>query len=253
MDRLLEATARAERDHFWFRGFRRFVTPLLDEAAAGRRDLTMLDCGCGTGHNLLLLRQSGRAFGIDITFSGLQYAASRGDRQVAQASAGRLPFGDGLFDLVTSFDVIYSLPDDVERAAVSEMFRVLRPGGHLLLNVAAMPFLHGSHSVLSGEIRRYSRPGLRRLLEGAGFGIGRITYTNFTTLPLTAAVRFAQRFTGGHRESAAEITIPSSPVNTLLTGMLSIESLALRAMDMPAGSSLLCLARKPADPRPAAG
>ena len=245
MDRLLEATARAERDHFWFRGLRRFVTPLLDEAVGGRSNLTMLDCGCGTGHNLLLLRRAGKAFGIDITFSGLKYAASRGDRHVAQASAGTLPFAAARFDLVTSFDVIYSLPDDVERAAVSEMFRVLKPGGHLLLNVAAMPFLHGSHSVLSSEIRRYSRPGLRRLLENAGFEMRRITYTNFTTLPLTAAVRFAQRVTGGHRESSAEITVPSAPVNALLTGVLALEALALNAIDMPAGSSLLCLARKP--------
>jgi SAM-dependent methyltransferase len=245
MDRLLEATARAERDHFWFRGFRRFVAPLLDEAAAGRGGLRSLDCGCGTGHNLQLLRSRGHAFGIDLTFSGLQYAASRGDRQVAQASAARLPFAGAIFDLVTSFDVIYSLPDDVERAAVAEMFRVLKPGGHLLVNVAAMPFLHGSHSVLSSEIRRYTRPGLRKLLEDAGFSIRRITYTNFTTLPLTAGVRFAQRFMGGHQESAAEITIPPAPVNTMLSSVLALESLALGVIDMPAGSSLLCLARKP--------
>lgn len=244
MDRLLEATARAERDHFWFRGFRRFVTPLLQQAAAGRRDLAMLDCGCGTGHNLQLLRLYGHACGIDITLSGLQYAASRGDRQIAQASAASLPFSGARFDLVTSFDVIYSLPDDLERAAVAEMFRVLKPGGRLLLNVAAMPFLHGSHSVLSSEIRRYTRPGLRRLLEDAGFRIRRITYTNFTTLPLTAGVRFAQRFMGGHQESAVEITIPAPAINSILSGLLAAESLVLKAIDMPAGSSLLCLAQK---------
>ena len=36
MDQLLDATARAEREHFWFRGFRRFVAPLLARAVAGR-------------------------------------------------------------------------------------------------------------------------------------------------------------------------------------------------------------------------
>jgi hypothetical protein len=68
MDRLLEATARAERDHFWFRGFRRFVEPLVARAAAPRpgpgragRDPDILDCGCGTGHNLVMLRRYGRA------------------------------------------------------------------------------------------------------------------------------------------------------------------------------------------------
>jgi ubiquinone/menaquinone biosynthesis C-methylase UbiE len=245
MDRLLEATARAERDHFWFRGFRRFVRPLLEQATGGRHGLTMLDCGCGTGYNLQLLHPSGRAFGIDLTFSGLKYARGRGERHVAQASAARLPFASDTFDVVTSFDVIYSLPDEIERPAVAEMFRVLKRGGHLVVNVAAMPFLRGSHSVLSNEIRRYTRAGLRRTLEDAGFEVRRITYTNLATLPLTAAVRFAQRFTGGHQESAAEITVPAAPLNTILSGMLALESVALTAVDMPAGSSLLCLASKP--------
>jgi len=244
MERLLEATAHAERDHFWFRGFRRFVTPLLEAGAAGRGDLLSLDCGCGTGHNLQLLRQFGRAVGIDLTFAGLQYAARRGDRQVAQASAGCLPFASGQFDLVASFDVIYSLPDAVEQAAVAEMFRVLKPGGHLVLNVAAMPVLHGSHSVLSGEIRRYSRTGLRQVLERAGFRITRLTYTNASTLPLTATVRLAQRALG-HEASAAEITVPPAPINAALAGVLALESMAVKVIDMPAGSSLLCLAAKP--------
>lgn len=249
MDRLLEATARAERDHFWFRGFRRFVLPFIEHATAGRTALTMLDCGCGTGHNLQLLRPHGAAFGVDITFSGLQFAAARGDRHVAQASAAHLPFAPAQFDIVTSFDVIYSLPDEVEQQALAEMLRVLKPGGHLVVNVAAMRFLRGSHSVLSNEIRRYSRRELRAILERAGFDVHRITYTNFTTLPLTAAVRFAQRFLGGHQESAAEITVPAAPLNAALSGILAAESAALKIVDMPAGSSLLCLARKPITPR----
>jgi SAM-dependent methyltransferase len=248
MDRLLEATARAERDHFWFRGFRRFVTPLLETSAGGRRDLLALDCGCGTGHNLHLLRRFGRAVGIDLTLSGLQYAVSRGERQVARASAGLLPFATGVFDLVTSFDVIYSLPDEVERDALREMHRVLKPGGRLVLNVAAMPFLHGSHSVLSSEVRRYSKGDLRARLEAAGFTIDRLTYTNAITLPITAGVRLAQRLRG-HQESAAEISVPMAPINAALTAALAVEAGALRVVDMPAGSSLLCLATKALTPR----
>src|SRR5688500_697559 len=99
MDRLLDATAKAEREHFWFRGFRRFVAPLLARASAGRSAPLVLDCGCGTGTNLALLRQYGRPYGIDLTFSGLAYARRNGERLVAQASALSLPFSDDAFDL----------------------------------------------------------------------------------------------------------------------------------------------------------
>jgi SAM-dependent methyltransferase len=245
MDRLLAATARAERDHFWFRGFRRFVAPLLAEAARGMAAPRLLDCGCGTGHNLELLRRHGRAFGIDLTWSGLAYARTQGERHVARASAAALPFRSATFDIVTSFDVLYALDDDVERRALTEMYRVLRPGGQILVNVAALERLRGNHSVLSSEVRRYSRPGLTARLEAAGFTVRRITYTNLTLLPVLLAVRLGQRLTG-HRESAGEISIPAAPVNALFSGVLAVEAAALRAVDMPVGSSLLALAARPA-------
>lgn len=243
MDRLLDATARAEREHFWFHGFRRFVAPLLARAAAGRTNLRILDCGCGTGNNLRMLRRYGRALGIDVTFSGLAYARAQGERLVARASALTLPFSDEAFDLVTSFDVIYAFDDAMTAAALSEMYRVLVPGGHMVLNVAALPILRGNHSVLGGEVQRYTRRGLRAHLEKAGFSIVRLTYTNASILPLIAGVRFAQRLRG-HHESNAEMSVPWAPINKALAGLLAIESAALKVVDMPLGSSLLTLAKK---------
>ena len=246
MDRLLDATARAERDHFWFRGFRRFVTPLLERAAGGRRDLRILDCGCGTGNNLRMLRQYGRATGIDITFSGLAYARQQGERMVARASAVTLPFSDAAFDIVTSFDVIYAFDDDMAAAALKEMHRVLVPGGYLVLNVAALPMLRGNHSVLGGEVQRYTRRGLRGHLERAGFVVRRLTYTNASILPIVAGVRFVQCLgSGGHHESDVEMTVPRAPINLALAGLLAVEAAALRVTDMPLGSSLLTLSQRP--------
>ena len=244
MDRLLEATARAERDHFWFHGFRRFATPFIERAIAGRRNPLILDCGCGTGNNLPMLRSYGRACGIDITWSGLAYARRHGERQVARASATQLPFPAGQFDLVTSFDVLYAFDDAMERDALNEMYRVLRPGGQAIINVAALNVLKGNHSVLGGEVRRYHRTELKNHLERTGFTVLRITYTNFTLLPLVAGIRFAQRL-AGHQESTSEMTVPAPPVNVALSGLLAIESAALKIVNMPLGSSLLAWARRP--------
>lgn len=243
MDRLLAATARAERDHFWFRGFRRFVAPMVAAAVEGLPAPAILDCGCGTGNNLPLLRRYGRAAGIDLTWTGLTVAHGRGERTIAQASATHLPFGDAAFDVVTSFDMITALDDEAEAAALLEMFRVLKPGGRLVLNVAAMELLKGNHSILAEEVRRYTRATLRQRIERAGFRIRRMTYTNATILPLVAGVRLLQRVSG-HEESVEEITIPAAPINTALTAALAVEAAALRVVNMPFGSSLLALAVK---------
>jgi hypothetical protein len=143
--------------------------------------------------------------------------------------------------------VLYSLEEPVERAAVYEMYRLLRPGGYVLVNVAAMEVLRGDHSVLSREVRRYSRATLARLLTRAGFTVVRLTYTNALLFLPMVAVRAAQRIRGLPPEDQAQqdITVPPAPVNALLAAGLRVESWWLRAFDSPIGSSLLCLARKP--------
>lgn len=220
------------------------MAPLLAESVRHCPSPAILDCGCGTGHNLTMLRQYGRAAGIDLTWSGLACAHARGERSVAQATATRLPFADGRFDVVTSFDVIYALEDEAEAAAIREMFRVLRPGGYLVLNVAAMDLLKGNHSVLANEVRRYTRASLNQRLDRAGFEVRRMSYTNATILPVVAAVRLLQRLSG-HEESQQEISTPPAPVNNALTAALALEALLVRVVNMPFGSSLMALARRP--------
>jgi len=247
VEHLLRATAQAEARHFWFRGFRAFVTPLLEHATAGRSNARLLDCGCGTGANLALLERFGRAAGFDLSETGLRLGREAGRRRLARGSVVAAPFASETFDVVTSFDVIYSLDTADERAALAEMYRLVKPGGFAIVNVAAMAMLRGDHSVLSHEVRRYSRSQLRDRLTGAGFAIVRLTYTNFTLLAPLIVGRTLQRGRGLRNEAAAqhEISVPVAPVNALLTGVLLLESAWLRWFNAPAGSSLLCLARKP--------
>jgi SAM-dependent methyltransferase len=248
VDDLLRATARAEERHFWFRGFRWFVRPFIHRALADNPRARVLDCGCGTGANLGLFAPYGTPYGFDLSPLGLQIGRERGRRGLVRASAAAVPFASGIFDLVTSFDVLYALDEPHERAAVSEMYRVTRPGGYALVNVAAMPALRGDHSILSHERRRYTRSSLSDLMASAGFEVVRMTHTNAVLFLPMLAVRLFHRARGFSSEANAtvEIEVPSPPVNALLSALLRLESLWLRVGVSPFGSSLLCLARKPA-------
>jgi SAM-dependent methyltransferase len=240
MDRLLELTSRAESSHFWFRGFRRFVTPLVERAAAGRTNLSVLDCGCGTGHNLRYLARYGSAVGIDLTAAGLDIARQAG-RPLARADAVRLPFHPAVFDLVTSFDMLQCVPDDA--GAVREISRVLRRGGHFVGSVAALEILHGDHSLLSEEARRYTRGSLERLLRQGGLEPIVTQYAFASLFPFMLIVRGLQRLRGA-RATGREIAVPSAPVNWALTRMVLAEAALASRVALPLGSSLVFLARK---------
>jgi ubiquinone/menaquinone biosynthesis C-methylase UbiE len=247
-EQLLEETFRAEREHFWFKGFRQFITPVVDQALAGRPQARLLDCGCGTGANLTLFRDRTDAYGFDLTPGGLGFARRQGGLRVVRASITHVPFAPAAFDVVTSFDVLQCLTEAQETQAMAGMARVLKPGGALVLNVAALDVLSGSHAVLSQEVRRYTKPLMQRALGRAGLVAERLTYTNFSLFPIMLLTRWWQRLRGADRPEAItrEITVPSAPVNGALTALLSLEARALRLTDLPVGSSLLVLARKPA-------
>lgn len=244
MDAMLAATATAEDRHFWFKGLRRSARVVLDAELRGRRLARILDCGCGTGRNLDWLKDYGSAAGIELSSTGLAVARAH-RRPVIQGSVTHLPIADTSVDLATSFDVLYCLPDDAERMALAEMSRVLHPNGLALFNVAALDILHGSHSTLTMEVRRYTRARLRARLEAAGFEVMRMTFSNFATFPLTLAVRWSDRLRGrAATASTSDLQVPAAPINAALDLALRAEALAMRVANLPIGSSLLCLARK---------
>ena len=220
---------------------------MIARATSGVAAPRILDCGCGTGSNLEMLRPFGDAVGFDLTGTGVAFAYQHGHR-VAQASISDIPFASGRFDLVTSFDVFQCLPEEVERSAIREVSRVLKPGGWLLLHVAALEMLHGRHSVLSQEVRRYTPSRLRSVVEGGGFRVERLTFDHASLLPILLPVRAWHRLSardGAIPAGEGEITVPPPPVNAALSALVSLEALALRVVNMPIGSSLMCLARKP--------
>lgn len=244
MDAMLAATATAEDRHFWFKGLRRSARQVLDGELGGRRLGHILDCGCGTGRNLDWLKDYGAAAGVELSATGLAVARAHG-RPVIQGSVTHLPIADASIDLATSFDVLYCLPDDAEGQALAEMARVLRPNGLALFNLAALDILHGSHSTLTMEVRRYTKARVRARLDAAGFEITRLTFTNFATFPLTLAVRWSDRLRGkAATASTSDLEVPAAPINAALDLALQAEALAMRVMNLPIGSSLLCLARK---------
>lgn len=244
MDRMLAATAAAEDTHYWFRALRRNAQVLLRQAAAGRPLRRILDCGAGTGRNLDWLSRYGEAVGVELTPAGLAVGRAH-RRRLVRGSVTALPFASASASLATSFDVLYCLDDEAEALALAEMWRVLEPGGLALFNVAALDILHGSHSTLTGEIRRYTKTRLRTRLLAAGFEVDRITFTNMALFPPALGVRGLERLTGRAGDaSEADLQVPPAPINAVLNAGLACEAAWLGVANLPIGTSIMAVARK---------
>jgi SAM-dependent methyltransferase len=235
-----ELMYRVEDHHWWYAGMRAISAAMLAEVGTPSR---ILDAGCGTGRNVVELDKLGRAVGVDLSAVPLRLAARRGLTRLARASIGALPFADETFDAVTAFDVLCHGAVLDERAALRELRRVVRPGGHVLLHLPAYPWLRSRHDAAVENVRRYSAGGVRALLADAGLTVRRLTFANTLLFPLAAAKRLAER-AGGAGGHASELTTDFGVAGSLFRAVLRFEARLLRHVDLPFGLTLVVLARR---------
>lgn len=109
---------------------------------------TVLDVGCGTGTLTLLAKAAvgdhGSVYGLDASTEMIAVARQKAvqHRQAVNFQTGvieALPFSDGTFDVVLSSLMVHHLPPDLKQRGLAEIYRVLRPGGHLMVVDIARP------------------------------------------------------------------------------------------------------------------
>lgn len=239
-----EQMARMEETYWWHVGRRHIIRGFLERYFGPEGSLDILDVGCGSGRNLELLDQFGNAQGVEPPGPGLDICRANGlgEDRVKAGSATEIPFENESFDLVTSFDVLEHLDDD--RAGLSEIRRVLRPTGYLLLTVPAYRFLWSVHDEALGHRRRYVASEIHSLLNSSGFVAIRRSYAISFALPAILGFRVMQGLLPAMSERGASYVEVPDGTNRFLTGLLKLESHLLKRVDLPFGASIIALARR---------
>jgi len=235
-----------EDTHWWYVSLRRLVVSTLKERFKQNQSLKILDAGCGTGGMLAVLKKefpSGELFGIDYSEEAIRLTNARSGIDVRQGSVSALDFEDGSFDAVVSLDVLYHLGVD-EPVAIKELFRVVKPGGYIVLNLPAFESLRGTHDIIVHTRERYTKKSVYQKLSFSEDidSINLLYWNVLLFFPLFVWRKISNKFvknTPNHSHS--DINMTPKFINSCLNCLMYLDHFLAKRLAFPFGSSLFVI------------
>ena len=235
-----------ERNHWWFVAREKILIQYIQKHVNEKRfasDLKILNIGCGPGRSSEYLSQFGTVISIEYDAFCCEFAREKTGLEIINGSITELPFNEESFDLVCAFDVIEHVEHDEK--AVSEMKRVAKKGGILLVTVPALMSLWSHHDEINHHFRRYKLKQLHQLFTAVDNG--KMIYTSyfnfFLFLPVYTYRMLSRvfKFKNKRKGSGSDFeTWNPDFVNKVLFKVMHSESkLINRHIRLPFGTSIL--------------
>jgi 2-polyprenyl-3-methyl-5-hydroxy-6-metoxy-1,4-benzoquinol methylase len=230
--------ADLDQRHWWYRARREVIAGLIAREAEPPPGATILEIGCGTGHNFEMLGQFGRVDAIELDDQSRAMAEQRLGRPILTS---RLPALTGIpdrhYDIIAALDVIEHIDED--KASVAAIATKLKPGGKFIMTVPAHQWMWSAHDTVNHHKRRYSKSSLRKLFDGTPLKIDRAGYFNSLLFPAAVAARLAAKLRG---KDAADLGLPAAPLNAALERVFAAERHLVGRLPLPPGLSLFAVA-----------
>ena len=230
--------AELDERHWWYRARRDILADLIRREAMPPTKARILEIGCGTGHNLDMLREFGKVDALELDDEARGIAEKRLGRKVMSAPLPELAgVRDRHYDLIAALDVIEHIDDD--SAALAAIAGKLKTGGKLVMTVPAHGWMWSAHDVVNHHKRRYSKAGLRRIVEASPLRLEKVGYFNSLLFPLAVAERISSKLRG---KDNADVKLPPAPLNSALEAVFAAERHLVGRLPLPPGLSLFAVA-----------
>lgn len=223
--------------HWWYRARRLIVSDVIMRFVPPQSNV--IDYGAGTGGTAATLKEFGyKVLAADISEDVLEECRVRG---LATVNLKKESLRDSSADCLLAGDVLEHVHDDV--ALLFSLRQALRPDGLLVITVPAYEFLWSGEDYVSEHVRRYTRKSLQQHLNLAGFRVVWCSYFNTLLFPIIALVRVTKRILFPRAMYRSDVVPLPEWQNEFLASVFAFERYLLRWMRLPAGASLLAVAR----------
>jgi SAM-dependent methyltransferase len=236
-----------ERKHWWFvareKIISNYIKKLLDKRKGDKKEIKILNVGCGPGRSSQYLSKFGYVVSIEFDKYCCEFASEKTGLEIINGSITELPFRDESFDLVCAFDVIEHVEDD--QLAVSEMKRVAKKDALLFITVPAFMELWSHHDIINHHFRRYKLNQVEKLFDQVDNGekIFSSYFNSFLFPPIYAFRRISNLLKSGKKRSGSGSDFEAFKLeilNQILYYIMVFESkLINRNLKLPFGVSIL--------------
>ncbi|WP_276348695.1 class I SAM-dependent methyltransferase [Daejeonella sp. JGW-45] len=232
---------RSEEKLWWYIGMRDVLKHYIKRYSF--QQARILDAGCGTGKNMEFLISLGydNIVGIDYSEEAIDFCHKRNLQQAQYGSITEIAFSGDSFDVVYCMDVLGSLDEDERMIAVTEMLRVLKPGGLLIANSASLEIFRSQHDEVANIKKRFKKAEFRSLFKQYDSGLKKLTYRVFLLSPLVLLFKAGKnllRTLGPATGPQSDQVIFPLGINWCLTQIQLLENRLLKYFNFPFGSSV---------------
>jgi SAM-dependent methyltransferase len=229
-----------QEEHWWFVARRDVIQSFIKMQMPQGSGSKVLEIGCGVGGNVGLLSQSGQYRGIDMHKPAIDYCSEKYPQfefQCTRVEDIPLEFGSNKFDSIYLLDVLEHIDDQV--AILKSTQNYLTQSGKILLTVPAFKFLWSPHDEFVHHVRRYTKAGLKKVLEDSGYKVERISYFNSILFPLALIQRLGMRIL--NKKLNTHLSTPPTIVNWLFKVIFTQEAWILKRINLPVGLSIIAV------------
>ncbi len=231
-----------ENYHWYFKFRKKLIGSFIDKICKNRKNLEILDAGCGTCMFTPILQKYGNVMGIEIYQDAIDICHKKGFNNVKKMSVNDMKFKDESFDFIACFDLLYHKNVKDDDLALKNLYKVCKKDGKLLLTDSASKILFGRHDLALGGKKRYNKNELKSKIEKAGFKVERISYYNFFLFPFVLIKRKLNIIF--NKTPKSDIKKENFIINYTLEKITSFEAKLLNITNFPIGVSLVCIATK---------